>query len=262
LIAPLRKRKLDGTQYTRRRIIEAKIIELASLSRYELFVRCAIRQKDDPGYVPSECLLYFIRSSRADNSDTYFERLYKILVERVLRCLPNAEISNGNTTSLTKSTIREKVFGRFVDLLVSDRNAYLDKLDYYEINFESALKNLRRDAQNQVWKEENRSTTLYDEETGEPMTAVEHAAGSFDPCKESAFADDDYRSCLYAAIDTLPPEQRRVVVMILQGMPIDSKDPSVLTIRKVLGKTEKTVRNYRDKAYAVLRVALNEGEDL
>jgi hypothetical protein len=262
LITPLQKRTLDGSPYTRRRIIEIKIVELASLSCDELIARCEIRQKDDPGYVPSECLLYFIRTSRTDNSNIYFERLYKILAERILRSLPKPENLDGQTISFSKSAIREKVFERFLDLLLSDRNVYLDKLDYYEINFDSALKNLRRDAQDQVWRNENRLTTLYDEDTGEPTTAVEHAAESFDPFNASAFADDDYRSCLYTAIDTLPPQQRRIIVMILRGIPIHSKDHSVPTIAKVLGKDEKTIRKYRDKAYAVLRAALNKGEEV
>lgn len=71
LIAPLRNCTNDGNLYTRRPNIEAKIIELASLSRSELTTRCQIGQRNDPDYVPSECLLYFIRASRTDNSDTY-----------------------------------------------------------------------------------------------------------------------------------------------------------------------------------------------
>jgi hypothetical protein len=107
----------------------------------------------------------------------------------------------------------------------------------------------------QVIRNENRLTTLEDQVTGEPKAEVEIAAGSFESFNTSAFADDNYRSCLYAAIDTLPDEQRRIIEMIRQGISIDSKEPDVLTIRKVLGKSEKTIRTYRDKAYAALRTA-------
>ena len=82
MIAPLRKCKLDGKLYTRRPEVEDKIIELALLSRYELIIQCAIRQKDDPGYVPSECLMYFVRECRTNRPDTYFQKLYKLLIER------------------------------------------------------------------------------------------------------------------------------------------------------------------------------------
>jgi hypothetical protein len=242
-------------------MIEAKIIELASLSRDDLVTQCAIRQKDDPAYVPSECLLYFIRESRANRPDTYFEKLYKLLSERVLRCLPDGSSLNSQTTSLTKSAIREKVFGHFVELLTSDRNNYSDKLDYYEINFADALKKLCLDAQEQAWQDENRSTTLHDAETGEPTAEVERAAGSFDPFNTSEFSSDVYRFDLNEAIDTLPPLQKRIIVMLQQGFPIGPKESNGITIAKTLNKDEKTIRTHRDKAYTTLRAALS-GENL
>jgi hypothetical protein len=257
LINPLRKISREGKLYTRRPIIESKIIELASLSHEDLVIRCAIRQKDDPAYIPSECLLYFIRESRGNRPDTYFKKLYRLLSERVLRCLPDGSSLNGKTTSLTKSTIREKVFGHFVELLASDRNDYSDKLDYYEINFEDALKKLRLDAQEQAWRDEKRSTTLHDEETGEPTVEVEHAAGSFDPFNASEFSSDVYRFALNEAIDTLPPLQKRIIVMLQQGFPIGPKDSNAITIAKALDKDEKTIRTHRNKAFATLHAALN-----
>ena len=262
LVAPLRNRTGDGELYTRRPIIEAKIIELASLSRSELTTRCEMGQRHDPGYVPSECLLYFIRASRTDNSDTHFEQLYKILIKRVLRSLPNAKSLDGTTTFQTENTIQEKVLGQFVDLLASDRNAYSEILDYYEINFAHALKTLRVSAQKQAWRDEDRSMPLYDDETGEPTAAVERATGSFDPFNTSRFSDNDYRLGLNAAIDALPPEQRRIIMMLQKGFPIDSKDPDVITIARTLKKSEKTIRTYRDKAFAALRTALSAGESI
>ena len=104
MIAPLRKCKPDGKLYTRRPEVEDKIIKLALLSRDELIVQCAIRQKDDPGYVPSECLMYFVRQCRTNRPDIYFQKLYKLLVERVLRGLPIAE--NDNTVFSTDSDRR------------------------------------------------------------------------------------------------------------------------------------------------------------
>ena len=66
----------------------------------------------------------------------------------------------------------------------------------------------------------------------------------------------DYRLLLDDAIDSLPEFQRRIVEMWRQEIPIESKDPSVVTISKVLGKTEKTIRTHRDKAFASLRLRL------
>ena len=49
--------------------------------------------------------------------------------------------------------------------------------------------------------------------------------------------------------------------MILQGIPIDSKEAGAVTIAKVLNKSEKTIRTYRDQAYATLRTVLTRGEE-
>src|SRR4051794_21674173 len=105
LIAPLRKRTRAGKLYIRDAKIQAKLVELASLSRADLIARCTPRRRDDPAYVPSECLLYFVRASRMDNSAAHFERLYEILAERVLRSLPKAENADSKTASLQRTLI-------------------------------------------------------------------------------------------------------------------------------------------------------------
>ena len=69
-----------------------------------------------------------------------------------------------------------------------------------------------------------------------------------------------FRSKLLVAISLLPPDQRRVVELLLQEYPIDSKEAGADTIVKILGCTEKTVRNRRDRAFAKLREALKEGD--
>jgi hypothetical protein len=261
MITPLRKRTLDGTLYKRDPKVEAQLAELAPLPRDELVTRCSISRRDDPLYVRTECLLYFVRTCRADNSEVHFERLYKILAERVLRCLPKPESNDGKTASLTKGVIRDKVFSRFVELLSMDRSEYTEKLDYFEVRFDGALASLRRDAQEQAWRDENRSEALeFDDETGEPTPEVERAAGSYDPFAASENAGADYRSRLDAAIEALPPHQSRIVEMIRRGIPIDSKEAGAITIAKTLGKSEKTIRIHRDKAYDALRAALTEGE--
>ena len=44
--------------------------------------------------------------------------------------------------------------------------------------------------------------------------------------------------------------------MLRQEVPIESKDPSIESISKVLGKSEKTIRTHRDKAFASLKLRL------
>jgi hypothetical protein len=261
-ITPLRKRRLTGELYTRDPKVEALLAELAVLSRDALIDRAAITRRGDPRFIPSECLVYFVRASRRDNNEVWFERLYRVLIERVLRNLPQAKSADGMTESLTRGVVREKVFGRFVELLAADRTAYVDKLDYFEVRFDGALASLRRDAQEQAWRDENRTETLeYDEGTGELAPEVEAAAGAYDPMAAPEFDDPAYRSRLEAAIDTLPREQSRIVHMLRLGIPIDSKEPTIMTIAKALGRSEKTIRTYRDKAFAALRAAMIDGDE-
>lgn len=259
-ITPLRKRQLTGELYERDGKVEILLAELAALPRDELIGRAAITKRSDPGYVPSECLVYFIRASRHDNNEAWFERLYRILMERVLRSVPKSESSDGKTESLTRSVVRDKVFSRFVEILSTDRASYVDKLDFFEVRFDGAVASLRRDAQEQAWRDENRSKPLeYDEESGELAAEVEAAAGIHDPFAASDFDDPTYRSRLDAAIEALPPEQIRIIHMLKEGFPIDSKEPDVMTIAKALGRSEKTIRTYRNKAIAALRLALADG---
>jgi hypothetical protein len=261
IVVPLRKRRLSGELYERDPKIEALIAELAVLPRDALIARAAITKRADPGYIPSECLVYFLRASRHDNNEAWFERLYRILTERVLRSLPRAESSDGETESLTRGVIRDKVFGRFVELLSADRAGYVDKVDYFEVRFDGALASLRRDAQEQAWRDENRSRPFEFDESGELSPEVGAAAGAYDPFAASDFDDPAYRLRLDAAIEALPTEQSRIIHMLRQGFPIDSKEPDVMTIAKALGRSEKTVRTYRDKAFAALRTSMADGEE-
>ena len=264
LVTRLRKRTLDGALYQRDAKIEALLCELELLPHDELVARCTCANRSDPGYVPSECLLYFIRATRADSSDAHFERLYKLLIARVLRALPKAETVQDRVVHVgqTKSRILDAALDRFVDLLASDRQVYSEKLDYFEVRFDGAVANLRRDAQEPAWREENRTVSVeLDPESNEPSAEVEEASGHFNPFDAAVFHQTDYRSRLDAAIDTLPREQIRIIEMLRQGVPIDSKDPSAMTIAKALGKSEKTIRTHRDRAFAALRTILSSEDD-
>lgn len=262
LIEPLRKATLGGQPYARPALIQSRLGDLLDLPREKILELIRIRDRNAPGYVPSECLVYLLRAARTDNREQWFNTLYGELLERVLRRLPKADSSDGVTRSLKNEAIRDDVLGRMSELITADRSDYSLTLDYFEIRFDSALANLKKDAQDRAWRHENRSETLeFNGRTGELPHDVERAAGSFDPLDSDRLDDTVYRSRLYEAIDALPKEQSRIIHMLLEGFPIDSKEPSVVTISSTLGRAEKTVRTYRDKAYATLRDVLGDGAD-
>ncbi|WP_199746049.1 hypothetical protein [Corallococcus sp. AB030] len=261
MATPLRK-KSNGNTYTRTPHIQTKLVELESLPRDELVVRARVANQEDPFYVPSECLLYFVRAGRDGALDASHRQLYRILLERIMRCLPKRDRVGSRDISFIATNIREQVLSEFSELLAIDRVAYTEKLDFYEVRFDSALRNLRLDAQKQAWREEQRSTVLeVDEETGEFDIEIECATGSFDPFSDMENASAMYRSLLDAAIDALPTNQRRVIEMIRLGFLIDSKQAGAVTISNTLEKSEKTIRNYRDRAMISLRSALSKGDE-
>ena len=259
MIAPLTKRRKDGTLYLRPDNIEAILPTLADLPRDVLLERARIRNRTNLDYIPSECLLHFIRASRRDNSDAWFDRLYKVLVERVLRAVPRAE-AGGNTTSLVNESVRNAVFDRFVQMLAKDRRQPEEKLDFFEVRFDLAIKRLRLDAQERAWREDNRSDAL-DEDTGE-TEANAVAATAVDPFEANIFSDPLFRDRVYLAIDDLPPEQSRTMHLLLLGWPIHSNDPAVMTIAKALGCSDRSVRNHRKRALKTLAALFNPGDDL
>lgn len=252
MVRPLRKIKLDGTLYRRRPAVEAEIQELTAISTTELERRASIGSRTEPDFVSPEALVHFVRNSGAG---THRERLTERLLHRVFRLAPRAEESDGATVSLTKTNIRDDVVDHFVDLLLSDQAAYDDRLDYYEINFNSAIAKDRKDASDRHWKRENRSEELGADEH-EISDVMEVAIGGYDPFDTHELDKKNYRLRLDEAIDSLPELQRRIVEMWRQEIPIDSQDPSVVTISKALDKSEKTIRTHRDKAFAALRLRL------
>lgn len=258
MITPLRKRKKSGELYRRRDTNEAILGELLALDREELLERCQIRSSRDPNHVPSECLLYLVRACRDDNSDVWFNRLWPLLMQRVRNRIPRVDVADGKE-SASRMSVRDKIEGDFTLLLAEDRDGYEEALDYFEVNFDGALSTRKLDAQKPAWRDEKRNRPLENpEQPGEIALEVETAIGDFDPFAEKL--DEIYRLRLDAAIEALPEEQIRIVEMLRLDIPIDSKDPFAVTIAKTLGRSEKTIRTYRDKAFATLRAAI-EGDD-
>lgn len=256
MIRPLRKIKLDGTLYRRRPAVETEIQELTAISLSELERRAAICSRDSADFVSPEALVHFVRNAEGDS---HREQLTECLLQRVFLLLPRD--SGEVTVSLTKTNIRDDVVDHFIDLLLSERTAYDARLDYYEVNFNSAIAKDRKDASDRHWRRENRSEELVTDEE-EVSGVAEATIDGYDPFDAQELDEKTYRLWLEEAIDSLPQLQRRIVVMWSQDIPIDSQDPSAVTISKALDKSEKTIRTHRDKAFATLRLRFKRKEEL
>ncbi len=236
------------------------LIELYALPRASLVERAQVSRASDPIYIPSECIVHLIRASRDEEGEVWFGLLFKILSKRILNALPRATTRDGKDTSLTKESIRDEVFGRFVEILSSDRQAYDERLDYFEIKFNGALEKLRLTAQKRAWLAEKRYAPLEsDEESADLSSEVEQAAGAFDPFDVSDLQSHSYRLRLDAAISQLSSLQRRIIHMLRQGFQIDSNDADTMTIVRAVKRSEKTVRTHRDLAFASIRDNMKGG---
>lgn len=251
MIRSLRKTRPEGPPYTRREVVTTEINALSALEASELESRAAVSQSSSPRRVSSEALLYYVRTTA---EGVHRDKLSELLLGRLaLGAL------TGSPSSITVQNIQADVVSHFVDLLLSDREDYDQRLDYYEVNFNATVRFDRLDASKRHWKHENRTEALGTEDA-EISDHVEAAAGSTDPFDPDELDKKNYRLRLDDAIDNLPQLQRRIVVMLREEIPIESIDPLVKSISEVLGKTPKTIAKYRDMAYASLRRRLEQKE--
>ncbi|MCY4189730.1 MAG: hypothetical protein OXD42_00090, partial [Rhodospirillaceae bacterium] len=87
-IDTLRKCTSSGKLYTRRAPTTDFINQSLEWPFEELLDRAAIKDRRHEHYVPSEVLVYHIRQTKSDNSDSRFVALYDILRDRVEAACP------------------------------------------------------------------------------------------------------------------------------------------------------------------------------
>ncbi len=241
--------------YTRFADVEDQLLALDQLPSQELIARCRIPEKES-GAVPVECVLAFVRREWAARNHSLCEPLLAVLLERLRRRLPRALSSDGKTVYLSRSDQAEQVQDTFIAMLIGEANDYDERLDYYEISFAQSVAKLSLTAKRRSSRSTKRQVELYDEDEGEIRADVESAIGVFDPFNPDLLQDEIYRSRLPAAMEKLKPIEKRIVEMWRNDVPIDSKDPSITTMRSVTGRSEKGIRNVRDRAFAKLKALL------
>ena len=259
--APLVRTRRNGTPYTRRVEIEAALADLLERPRDEIAAALEIRNPSAPEYIPSECLVHLLRQTRYDNGDLHFRRLYRELMRRIEAAMPRVQGERiGDYENVHAAAARDRIRDAFNIKLAEDQRTPGPGLDYFEVMFADAVATLRTTSSRKAGREASRTIAIErDDDTNEPSVDVERAAGSLDVAEELLSDDPIYRSRVAAAIDALPDKQRRVLELMLQGLPLDSSDENILSIRKVLGVAEKTVRNRRDAALVRIRETLGIG---
>lgn len=260
MISPLQKKTRAGALYVRFPDIQARLLALDQLPPQELITSCQSPEQE-PGAVPSECVLTFVRREWAVQNKALYEPLLAVLLERLRRRLPRAVSRDGKTESMARSDAAEQVQDTFISMLIGEVNGYDERLDFYEVSFSQSLAKLSLTAKSKAGRSAKRREELYDEEEGEIRADVEDAVGTFDPFDPDLLHQDVYRSRLPAAMEQLEPLEKRIVEMWRNDIPIDSKDPNVITMRGMTGRSEKGIRIIRDRAFAKLRGLLTQGDN-
>lgn len=259
MISPLRKKRKDtGQLYTRFPDIEAQLNQLDHLPPNDLIARCQIPERE-PGSVPTECVLTFVRREWAALNQPLCDPLIKVLLERLRRRLPRTISRDGKSESLVRTEAAERVQDEFTSMLMGETNAYDERLDFFEISFSRALSKLSLSAKKRARRSANRQEDLYGDE-GEIKAEVEEAIGLDNPFDPDLLQQDVYRSRLPVAMEQLEPLERRIAEMWRNDIPIHSNDPNIICMTGMTGRSEKGIRIIRDRAFAKLRRLLTRGE--
>ena len=258
---PLWKREENGNLYVRSPEVEAVIVNLSLLTK-EKFVN-RIKSEDSDVRIPSECLLYFLRRSPFEADNDVLFALFTAMRQRVLNAVPvPLQHIAGEFKKAENSVdldIRDAVLNKFQILLCRDREEYQDRLDFFECRFNAAIARLRATARRDIYKNAAPLTPLaQDSETNETNQEVDKALSCITDSFDGPKTDFLYRSMIHAAISSLPLDERCVVELFLEGIPIDSKEADTMTMVKILGCCEKTVRNRQKRAFTKLAELLKE----
>jgi DNA-directed RNA polymerase specialized sigma24 family protein len=217
----------------------------------------AIMSRKISGYIPSEVLTHFLRRAWSAGAQDEFKKIFQLLMKRVTQSLSSTV---ADSRMAGAQDIREEIMGRFAERIAKDCQGRFAMLDFFEVRFDLAFARFRKTVLRQIGPASVVTVPLStDGEDGQHISPeVEAAAADILGGDPQKIDDPAFRLELDAAIDALPDDQRRVVGLLRQGFQIDSKDPNIMNIAKMLQCDERTVRNRRDRAYKTLRSVLQE----
>jgi hypothetical protein len=233
---PLIKKDQKGVLYARPPSVEAKIDAVSGQNDWAaLAQRARVTDPKAPDYLPSECLVHLIRDAIRRGDQRVATLLMPPLLVRceaiLLKTVPDGALRDAEA-------VREEILSSFQLLFTDD--ATEDALDYYECRFGRAFKALRIDhVRAEITRRKELTDlpevsnadgdTMLDEET---ITRLSRMA-RIGPSQE----DRAYLPQVLKAVNDLPPDQRRAVVL---RRIIGHEEEVVAKMCKVKGRT---VRN-------------------
>jgi DNA-directed RNA polymerase specialized sigma24 family protein len=210
---PLLKKNEKGV-LTRPPGIEAKIDAALTQDWATLSRRARVVDPQSPDFLPSECLVLLSRDAIRRGDD----RVARVLMQQLLnRAEANLLRTVPDTRMRDAESVRQEILSSLMMLFTQDGSeGHEDDLDFYECKFLRALRLLRIDHVRKALASRRELTDLPEasNEQGEPTLDDEMLArlsrmASIGPSQE----DRLYLPEVIKALDKLPPDQKRAVVL-------------------------------------------------
>jgi hypothetical protein len=261
MLRALTRQKRDGSVYTRRLPIEHRLLELAALDPRERLEALRTTNRSATAYVPSECVVHFMREAYAAGERKAGDAYLMVLRNRARLAFKRAIHGNGSH----EEALREEALSKFDVLVAVGLEPGADRLDYLEVNFDHALVTLRKD----LFEAERRRSArliplrLPGDEEDEERPEIEFAAPVSELACELGMQESEFeafRNDRLRSINVLLDEQRDAILYLLGGLPIGSSDPKVDTIARRQGVDESTVRYRIKRGIARLNEPLGDNQ--
>lgn len=240
-VEPLARKTRQGDVLTRPARVEAEIARALALDPEE--IRTLAKGSEEE--MSSECLVHLIRRDLRSGSRELAEQVTPRLLER---CEAGLRGSVRGFPPAAAAEVREEVLGRLAVSLVEPGDA----ADFLEVRFALALKRLRIDVcRMQRRRERGRIALDSGAAAGEP--AAEDPEAELERLAPSPANQED-QLLIRQALAALTEEERKVIVLHkLAGISLSSKVRETIDLVRLLGFSERTLRNRLRSAEAKLR---------
>lgn len=244
---PLTKHK-DGVRYARPPVVETNIDDALRSDPATLRRRLLVTDRGASDYLRAECLVHLIREAHRAGDDRRRDTVLPILLGRCEAIL-EAKVSEQLPNAVG---LREEVLSDFCELLIADGTGEdPNALDYYECRFNRAFRTLRIDTLRRELRATNRAVALPDEEDVDGPEADEDAFARLSEAFRTPAAQQStlFLVDLWEAINALPPDERRAVILVhVLGYDEESDKPDKVTAATLCNCTGRTIRNRLSRA--------------
>lgn len=256
-VTPLTRRNADAVGYRREPAVERQIREALTLRPDQLRERVRIGDRESPGYLKEESLIYLIRHHRQTGELRLVNDISEALLRRCARLIDSRlNRLGGEAARDGYNDVVERLFAQVLDF-ESDRG------DFLQVRFWVALERLAIRAFNEQLKQHKRVedevslSSLAGHDRDEDDAAGRNVrphpdaeAGTPTLGGEAAVERNDLIQDALSRLEE--PYRSAFLLRHHAGWPIEDKDPSVRTISRHYGKDPRTVRNWLRRAKETL----------